>query len=219
MAWYSHAMAKEPRKLTWDDQPATLSAPAPASRRPGRPRNGSPSAGGAHLPSAPNESPSGETPEPPNAASTTNSSDSGSATDVLTASLQPWAAAGTAARVASEPIVTLDLATADDAVLLEEDVAALNRVTYVVSLLRLNKFLRRDTSLIFAEEEAQAKVAVAYIRNLESNRLGALQIGRSASDLHLADEVRKMRAEMADIADKRAESINRKRRGRPPAQT
>lgn len=105
-----------------------------------------------------------------------------------------------------EATVALNLATVEDAILLDYDAALLNRLTYVASLVRLNQFIRRRTTS-FAEEEAQAKLSVAYIKNLEGNRLSALQIGRSGADLNLVDKVAELRAEIARVSDYKAKGL------------
>ncbi len=99
-----------------------------------------------------------------------------------------------------------DLNTIPDEELLQVDVAQKQRLAYIVSLLDVLDFLRRplaktkDGKVPFSHREARAKVALNYIKHLESTQLEALQLGRHRSDEALQAKVDELRKRLAGLA-------------------
>lgn len=87
------------------------------------------------------------------------------------------------------------------------DATAVSRQNYVLSLLRLSEYLLTDPQGSKAAGE-QAKVSMEYIRHVETSKLGALRLGRTAADESLADEITRLRAEVSDVAKRRAQVLS-----------
>lgn len=85
------------------------------------------------------------------------------------------------------------------------DSVAASRQAYVAGILRIRQFLIEPKYGKDAVE--QAKVALGYVRHIESSRLAALQIGRSVKDESLARAVQDLRQQVVDLADKRAKVL------------
>jgi len=100
----------------------------------------------------------------------------------------------------------LDLEAVPDERLIYHDTAATARMAYVVSLLRLLRFLRRRAA-DFSQESLQAKIAQAHIRHVESSQLAALQIGRSRADEMLEVAVAEVRSRLNNLASTRAKLV------------
>jgi hypothetical protein len=115
----------------------------------------------------------------------------------------------------------VDLQQISDSDLLRDDTTARVRRTYVLTLNRLYQFMRNNfdetviTDKITGENHLiqmpnvkaqieQAKVALGYVRHLESMNLAALQLGRNPKDEELKRQVAEMRGQMADLAAARS---------------
>jgi len=96
-----------------------------------------------------------------------------------------------------------DLTITPDALLTEQDLVTHRRVNYVISLLRLQHFLRRQPAT-FTEEFAQAKIASKVVSDTESSELELHRYGRQTGDTRLANQIAQMRSQLASLADKRA---------------
>lgn len=116
---------------------------------------------------------------------------------------------------------TVDLQQISDADLQRDDTTARVRRTYVLTLNRLYQFMRqnfattpwidKDTGVVVElqvpnvkAQIEQAKVALGYVRHLESMNLAALQLGRNPKDDELKRQVAEMRGQMADLAAARS---------------
>jgi len=97
-----------------------------------------------------------------------------------------------------------DLGGIDDATLLGADTFHMSRVTYVVGLARLSRFLRAEPSPEGAE--GQARLALAFIKHAEDKHLEALQLGRIRNDDKFAREVAAMREELRGLSEIRAKN-------------
>lgn len=97
-----------------------------------------------------------------------------------------------------------DLAGLDDETLLEADTFHMSRVTYVVGLARLSRFLRAEPTLDGAE--GQARLALAFVKHAEDKHLEALQLGRVRNDDKFAREVAAMREELRGLSEIRAKN-------------
>jgi hypothetical protein len=102
-----------------------------------------------------------------------------------------------------------DLGALPDDTLLEADSAHISRVTYVVGLSRLSKYLRKTVPLDM--EEGQARLALAYIRHAEDKLLTAMQMGRAAKDDKFAREVAVMREDIRRMSEIRAKNTVKER--------
>lgn len=116
---------------------------------------------------------------------------------------------------------SVDLEKISDEDLVRDDPVARIRRTYVLALNRLYQFLRnnfnetvtdtRDGEKILVQipnakaQIEQAKVALGYVRHLETTKLEALQLGKGAKDGALVAEVAKLRQEMGRLADVRGQ--------------
>lgn len=115
----------------------------------------------------------------------------------------------------------VDLQQISDSDLLRDDTTARVRRTYVLTLNRLYQFMRNnfDESVITTHETGekvlvqipnvkaqieQAKVALGYVRHLESMNLAALQLGRNPKDDELKRQVAEMRGKMSELAAARS---------------
>lgn len=97
-----------------------------------------------------------------------------------------------------------DLGGLDDATLLEADTFHMSRVTYVVGLARLSRYLRAEPSPEGAE--GQARLALAFVKHAEDKHLEALQLGRVRNDDKFAREVASMREELRGLSELRAKN-------------
>ena len=97
-----------------------------------------------------------------------------------------------------------DLGGIDDATLLGADTFHMSRVTYVVGLARLSRFLRAEPSPEGAE--GQARLALAFVKHAEDKHLEALQLGRVRNDDKFAREVAAMREELRGLSEIRAKN-------------
>ncbi len=98
-----------------------------------------------------------------------------------------------------------DLEKVTDEDLVSLDASHIIRLTYIVSYIRLLRFLRKDNP---EETEAQARLGLYFLKHAESAKLQALQMGRSAKDEKLADEVARLRNEVTRIAEYRSKARN-----------
>lgn len=115
----------------------------------------------------------------------------------------------------------VDLAQISDSDLLRDDTTARVRRNYVLALNRLYQFMRNNfdetviTDKLTGENHLvqipnakaqieQAKVALGYVRHLESMNLAALQLGRNPKDSELKQQVQEMRAQMSELAAARS---------------
>lgn len=119
--------------------------------------------------------------------------------------LPPEAAALAAAVVSvlgTESITKLDAVA-----LARVDAVAVSRQAYVLALLRVVDYLRHTpASNDFAHKQAIA--AIAYVRHIESPAgRKQLQMGRTVHDEKLEDTVLKLRAEVEQLAQDRAEAM------------
>src|SRR3990172_3598815 len=96
--------------------------------------------------------------------------------------------------------------TLDDDALLRTDAAVEARLIYALSLIRLKKFLRNNPQSP-AQAEAQAKLALFYIRHVESHSLHVMQFGRQASEAKLAEEIRELRTQVLEAAEQKLQLI------------
>ena len=97
----------------------------------------------------------------------------------------------------------LDLAVAPDSELLTTDAAQKSRLIYVVSLLRFLAFLREPATQA-SKKEAQAKLAMAYIRHAETTNAASQAYGRSVKDKVLEEEINKLRQGITAVAEAKA---------------
>jgi len=97
-----------------------------------------------------------------------------------------------------------DLEGVSDETLLDADTSHMARVTYVVGLARLSRYLRKAPSP--ETEEPQARMALAYIKHAEDKMLAALQIGRASRDERFAREVGTMREDIRRLSEIRAKN-------------
>ena len=96
-----------------------------------------------------------------------------------------------------------DLAVVPEADLATIDTVAKNRVLYVLAILKAINFLKLPGAT-FDAREAQAKVALAYIRHAEAQNLAGLQIGRTKSDSALESEIDTLRQQMDRLVEHKA---------------
>lgn len=101
----------------------------------------------------------------------------------------------------------LTRARSSEVVLEQEDTVARSRQAYTLAILKLLDYLALDPKSL-KERGEQAKVALGYIRHIETSRLAALQIGRSTGDAKLATAVATLRAKVDDLASKKAAVMN-----------
>lgn len=100
-----------------------------------------------------------------------------------------------------------DLALIPDEELFETDTTTPSRLTYVASILRLLAFIR-EPSFEAGHKEAQAKLALSYIRHAESTQLAAIQVGRTAGDGELAKTVQDLRRKVTEVAEQKARHLS-----------
>lgn len=104
-----------------------------------------------------------------------------------------------------------DLSVVDEADLIAQDSVQRSRLVYVVSLLRLLDFLRKDATGNDTLQESQAKLALAYIRHAESSGLGSIQIGRTRKEAELVAEVQALRRQNDEVAAYKAQRALKER--------
>lgn len=101
------------------------------------------------------------------------------------------------------PLTSLDLSVTDDADLLVTDTTHADRLVYVLSLVRLAKYLKTA----MGDEKAvgeQARVAAAMVKHYESQAgAGALEWGRTKGDTELAAQVEETRQQLQMVVEKR----------------
>ena len=115
----------------------------------------------------------------------------------------------------------VDLEQISDSDLLRDDTTARVRRTYVLTLNRLYQFMRNSfNETVVTDKETgektlvripnvkaqveQAKVALGYIRHLESMNLAALQLGRNPKDDVLREQVAEIRGKVSELAAERS---------------
>lgn len=130
------------------------------------------------------------------------------AEEALTDSLLPQPVAGDDALVSAiaralRTDEDIDLTTVPDEDIVYQDTASSARIAYVLSLYRLNRFLRWSPES-FGQLAVQAKIAQAHIRHIESSQLAALQLGRHRADELLDSAVNEARKRLDELARKKA---------------
>lgn len=173
-----------------------LAPPAPEKRKRGRPRKQPPPVVGSH-PGAPSVGPPDFDPLGHQTA-LLNSARQPAATP---SDLTPYDSIDT--RRIDTTSTDFDLTVTDDDLLSEQDLVTHRRLNYVISLLRLQHFLRRQP-ISFAEEFAQSKLAVKVVSDTEARELELHQYGRQTGDHRLADQIATLRSQLSSLADKRA---------------
>ena len=121
----------------------------------------------------------------------------------------------------------VDLAEISDQDLQQDDATARIRRTYILTLNRIYQFMRKNfdttTVLVMPPKDVggdpavksfdvpnvkaqieQAKVALGYVRHLESMKLSALQLGKNPKDNELKQQVAELRAQLAGLAEARS---------------
>ena len=177
--------------------PTPTPLPTLNPRKPGRPRKHPPPAEGSGA--GPHSGPPDFDPL-------------GSLNAVANAASLPAAIPGDLASYADIEAARIDTTSADfsltvtdDDDLLDQDLVTHRRLNYVISILRLQHFLRRSPAT-FAEEFAQAKLAQKVVIDTESSELELHRFGRQAGDNRLADQIANLRSQLANLADKRAKA-------------
>ena len=102
--------------------------------------------------------------------------------------------------------VVIERAQRTQVVLEAEDTVARSRQAYAAAIIKILDYLLLP-AFDSKTAEGQAKVAVAYVRHIETSRLAALQIGRSVRDESLQTEVLRLREKLAGLADQRAATM------------
>ena len=90
------------------------------------------------------------------------------------------------------------------------DIPVVKRGNYTLALIRIGEILRLQPNT-FAERLHQAKLATSFVQQMERSGLAALQLGRSAKDDHLAEDVLQLRQQVDALARYRAEAEVRAR--------
>lgn len=112
----------------------------------------------------------------------------------------------------------LNLRIVEESELYDSDSAYMSRINYVGSLLALWDLLRSPAET-FAAKAVKAKVAINYIKHVETTRLDALQLGRSSGDTKVATEVAKLRQELDSLVQAELKLATQEHAKTPPTET
>ena len=101
----------------------------------------------------------------------------------------------------------LDLAVVAEKDLNEADTAYFYRLNWVISLVRLWHFLRRQPK-DFDQEDRQAVVALGFLKHIESDEKRRLLLGRRKSDDTLAAQVDELTVKLTRIVEMKQKARN-----------
>lgn len=104
--------------------------------------------------------------------------------------------------------LTEDLREIPDEELLAADNAQLARLSYVTGYLRLLDYLRRSHGDDSRANQFQARLALDFVKHMETTQLSVLQLGRKGVDGKLEQRVNEMRAELHKLAAFKAEAMS-----------